>query len=55
MRSMVSVELEAITNDESVDIEAERTNMTISAIMPSERPESIVGMIESKPFAFISI
>ena len=55
MRSIVNVELEAMTSEESVDIEAESTNMTISAIIPSERPESIVGIIESKPLALMSI
>ena len=48
-RSIVSVELEAITSDDSVLIEADRTKITTIAIRKSGRVESIVGIIESKP------
>ena len=47
IRSIVIVELETMTRDERVDMDAESTRMTIRAIIPSERPESIVGMMES--------
>lgn len=50
-KSIVSVELEAITRDESVDIEAERTRSTTSPIRTSGRYEIIVGIIASNPSA----
>ncbi len=53
-KSIVSVELDAITSDESVDIDADKTKITTNAIMPSVKPESIVGIIESNPFALMS-
>ena len=55
MRSIANVELDAITNDDSVDIDADNTKMTIMAIIPADNPDSIVGMIESKPLAAMSI
>ena len=39
---------------ESVDIDADKTKITTSAIIPSDRPLNIVGIIESKPFAAMS-
>ena len=54
-KSMVKVELEAITKEERVDMEAERTNMTTRAINIGLNPESIVGIMESNPFAAMSI
>ena len=47
MKSSVSVELEVRTSEESVDIEAESTMITMMPIKMSGSPESIVGMIES--------
>ena len=49
MKSMVSVELDVITREESVDIDAERTRITVRAISPGPRLESIAGIIASKP------
>ena len=46
-KSIVSVELDAMTSEESVDMLAESTRMTASAITTSESPESIVGMMAS--------
>ena len=54
-KSIVSVDDEAITSEESVDIDAERTRITTSAISGAESSLSIVGMIESNPFALTSI
>ena len=54
-KSIVSVELEAITSDESVDIEADNTRITTNAISAGLKLESIVGIIESKPLALTSI
>lgn len=42
-KSIVSVELEAITSDESVDIEADNTRITTNAISAGLKLESIVG------------
>ena len=47
MTSIVSVELEAITREESVDMLADNTRIMTNAIKTSGRSESIVGMIES--------
>ena len=47
MKSSVSVELEVRTSEESVDIEAESTMITMMPIKMSGSPESIVGMTES--------
>lgn len=47
MKSSVSVELEVRTSDESVDIEAERTRISVIPMMSGERFESIVGIISS--------
>ena len=52
-KSIVSVELEAMTREESVDMLAESTRMTASAITTSDSPESIVGMMASYPSAAI--
>lgn len=52
---MVKVELEAITSDESVDMEADSTKMTTSAINSGDSPDSIVGIMESNPLAATSI
>ena len=46
-KSSVRVELEASTSDESVDIEAERTRMTMTPIRKGESVSSIVGTTES--------
>ena len=47
MKSSVSVELDASTSEDSVDIEAESTRMTTTAIRNEESPSSMVGMMES--------
>ena len=44
-----------MTSEDKVDIDAERTKITTIAIIPAESPESIVGTIESNPFAAMSI
>ena len=36
-------------------MDADKTKITTSAIIPSDSPESIVGTTESKPFALMSI
>ena len=54
MKSSVSVELDVKTREERVDIDAERTRIRTIAINTSLKPESIVGTIESNPFAFTS-
>ena len=46
-RSMVSVEEDAITREDRVDMEADSTRITTSASIPEERPESMVGTTES--------
>ena len=46
-KSRVSVELEARTREESVDIDAERTRITTRAIRIDGSPESIAGIIAS--------
>ena len=53
-RSSVMVELEVRTRDESVDMDAESTRMTTIPISRSGSPESMAGMMESKPFATMS-
>ena len=53
MKSSVRVELEASTRDERVDMEAERTRMTTMAMRMAGRPESMVGITESKPPAML--
>ncbi len=50
-KSSVSVDDEARTNAESVDIEADRTRMTVMPISMGDRFDSMLGIIESKPFA----
>ena len=54
MKSSVSVELDVRTSDERVDIEAERTRISVIPMMIGERFESIVGIISSKPFSATS-
>ena len=54
MKSSVSVELDAITSEESVDMDADNTSRTTRPISASESPDSIVGIIESNPFATTS-
>ena len=54
-KSMVRVELEAMTKEDNVDIEADSTRITTRAISRGDRPESMVGMMESNPFAATSI
>ena len=49
MKSSVSVEEEVSTREESVDMEADRTRITTSAIRMAGRLDSIVGMMESNP------
>ena len=46
-KSMVNVELDAMTKDDKVDIEAERTRMTTRAINAGLNSDNIVGMMES--------
>ena len=55
IKSMVSVELDAITKEDKVDMEADNTSITTSAISIGDNPESIVGITESNPLAAISI
>ena len=55
MKSMAIVELDARTRDDSVDMDAASTRMTASAISDGLRFSSIVGTIESYPFAAMSI
>lgn len=46
-RSRVSVEEEVSTNEESVDMEADKTSTTTMPSRISGSPESMVGMMES--------
>ena len=55
IRSRVRVELEASTREDRVDMEAESTRMTTTAMSTSDSPESMVGMMESYPLAATSI
>ena len=48
-KSIVNVELEAITNEDNVDMEADSTKMTTSPIRAGERLETIAGIIASNP------
>ena len=48
-RSMVRVEEEAITSEDRVDMDADSTRMTTTAIRRGGSPDSICGMIASKP------
>ena len=43
------VELEVSTRELRVDMEADSTRITTTAMSRSGRPESMVGMMESKP------
>ena len=54
-KSRVRVELEASTREDRVDMEAESTRMTTTAMSTSDSPESMVGMMESYPLAATSI
>ena len=47
IKSSVSVELEVSTKEDSVDIDAESTMMTITPMRISGRVDSIVGTMES--------
>lgn len=49
------MELDAITSEDSVDIDAESTRITTSAISIGLKLSNIVGITESYPFAAISI
>ena len=49
IKSIDKVELEAITSEDKVLIEAERTRTTTSAINDGLKVESIFGMIASNP------
>ena len=46
-KSMVKVELDAITREESVDMDAESTRITTNAIRPGPKFCNMVGMTES--------
>ena len=46
-KSSVRVELEASTSEDSVDMEAESTSITITPSSSGDRPSSIVGTTES--------
>ena len=50
-----NVELDAITSEDNVDIEADNTKITTKAISTDGSPDNMVGIIESKPFASTSI
>ena len=52
-KSSVKVELEASTKELRVDIEADSTKITTMAMSRSGRPESMVGITESKPPAML--
>ena len=54
-KSSVSVAAEVITSEDHVDLDALSTRITVSAMIPGCSPDNIVGTIESKPFAAISI
>ena len=47
IKSSVSVELDASTSDDSVDIDADSTRITTTPISAGERFSSIVGTMES--------
>ena len=53
-KSMVRVELEAITREDKVDMEADSTRITTREISRGESPESMAGMMESYPWAATS-
>ena len=55
IKSIVNVELDAITSEDNVDIEADNTKITTKAISTDGSPDNMVGIIESKPFASTSI
>ena len=55
IKSSVKVELDASTREERVDMEAESTRITTTAIRMVGRPESMVGTTESYPLAAMSI
>ena len=50
-KSIVSVELDAITSDERVDMDADSTSSTTRPIRASGRYDIIVGIMASKPSA----
>ena len=47
IKSRVSVELDASTRDDRVDMDADNTSTTTTAMRKGERSESMVGMMES--------
>ena len=47
IKSKVKVDAETITSDDRVDIDADKTKITTKAIIPSDKPLNIVGIIES--------
>lgn len=53
-KSMVKVELEAMTREDRVDMEADNTRMTTRPINAGERLEIIAGMMASYPSEAIS-
>ena len=53
IKSSVRVELDAITRDDSVDMDAESTSSTTRAMSMSGSPDTIAGIIESYPSASI--
>ena len=55
IKSMVSVELDAMTREERVDMEADNTRITVRAIRAGLKFSSIVGMMESYPPVAMSI
>ena len=54
MKSRVRVELEVRTREERVDMEAESTRITTTAMRRVGRPESMAGITASKPSAAMS-
>ena len=55
IKSIVSVELDVRTRDESVDIDAESTSMTTSPIRAAGSFSSRCGMIASNPSVATSV
>ena len=51
IKSRVRVEAEAITREERVDIEADKTSIITTPIRTGDRPESMEGIMESKPLS----
>ena len=55
IKSNVKVELEASTREDRVDMDADSTRITTTAIRIAGRPDSMVGMTESYPPTAMSI